>query len=802
MNSNISSSKKENNQIKKEIKENSENSEDNNYKTNLHSSKKILNKNSLRNTLKSKQDINKESKEDFYHVNFTKISYYIFNYSIGYAELQKGHNYKNSQVTYLINIEKERLKHSNISNAKFMKGRKKVNIIKKEENEISSYNIISLKLKELYRALSTYKKESSIIKIFNSSIVIFLLILGLGFLNIFICNYIKNSIYIFFILIQKSSYLYQNLLFEIELVKEMLFVNNPYYNITMNSNKTLYFDNISKMIYRYYIDNTYIISNLTNNFNILDKEDEEVLTKRSVELLIIDSIRSSSSGYVNKKYSVLVYSAYREMNSALYHISKLSLDSIYQYDDNVYYFMRNGMSDLIMSCEDQMFIITKKFSDKIKSWQNLIIYCSAIAFFICCICLFIFSYFYRNIIKKRQNYLSIFEQLDINLIILFLHRCEKFINKLLKEKQIKDLKNNKLSNSSSSNYSDKENDNLAFLNINKKTINKISQSKDKKIEKNNKIKSKNIFQIVLFFVIFIIQLAIYIFYYQKINLYKNICTYVYYISIYSSHFIYIFIALKEYIFDKNAILYNQTVNNFLDYNLENYYYIFSQRAENKDIYRVYFPESYQIFLNDLHTKKICELIDKYVSEFPENYYINCNNFFYGTSKFGFFIILSNFVEEIRIMRDKIDYYFSIAETKNFVYNETYFNDPSGKYENLYMKYIDNIEEYKKYNPANFLNNLAYKKLLITFSFINSQIYSNLINETLNQFTEVFDKYNLINLYMNILFIIFIFIIFIFVWIPFVFVENRDLNKIKNMLSIIPSDILINVPDINNQLGLD
>ena len=56
--------------------------------------------------------------------------------------------------------------------------------------------------------------------------------------------------------------------------------------------------------------------------------------------------------------------------------------------------------------------------------------------------------------------------------------------------------------------------------------------------------------------------------------------------------------------------------------------------------------------------------------------------------------------------------------------------------------------------------------------------------------------------MNILFIIFIFIIFIFVWIPFVFVENRDLNKIKNMLSIIPSDILINVPDNNNQLGLD
>ena len=101
----------------------------------------------------------------------------------------------------------------------------------------------------------------------------------------------------------------------------------------------------------------------------------------------------------------------------VYHISQLSLEDIYQYEDDVYYFMRNGLSNLIMSCEDQMLIIIDKFAEKIESGKKLIIICCFINFFVCCVCLFIFAYFYRNVTKKKHNYLSIFEQLDINLII-------------------------------------------------------------------------------------------------------------------------------------------------------------------------------------------------------------------------------------------------------------------------------------------------------------------------------------------------------------------------------------------------
>jgi hypothetical protein len=40
------------------------------------------------------------------------------------------------------------------------------------------------------------------------------------------------------------------------------------------------------------------------------------------------------------------------------------------------------------------------------------------------------------------------------------------------------------------------------------------------------------------------------------------------------------------------------------------------------------------------------------------------------------------------------------------------------------------------------------------------------------------------------------------WIPFVLGENETIYKTKNMLSIIPKELLISLPDINSKLGID
>ena len=273
--------------------------------------------------------------------------------------------------------------------------------------------------------------------------------------------------------------------------------------------------------------------------------------------------------------------------------------------------------------------------------------------------------------------------------------------------------------------------------------------------------------------------------------------YEYYISMYASNFLFIFIGIREYMFDKNTMFYNKTVAEYVESTLEEYYVIFSQSSKKKDTYRIYFPDSYQVFLNYLYNGKICEFINIYIQEYPNDSNTNCEIFFFGSSKFGFFTLLATFIEEIRTMKYLIDDYYDKAEKRNFTYNESLFNDPNGFYEEFYNQYENNIDEYGRYNPGNILRYNSHKRLLITYLYINTQVYNFLISESLNQFEQVFSKYNSINLLLNIIFIIVVAFGFLFIWIPFLLNENKTFIKIKNMICIIQSELLMSISGINN-----
>ena len=132
------------------------------------------------------------------------------------------------------------------------------------------------------------------------------------------------------------------------------------------------------------------------------------------------------------------------------------------------------------------------------------------------------------------------------------------------------------------------------------------------------------------------------------------------------------------------------------------------------------------------------------------------------------------------MKYLIDDYYDKAEKRNFTYNESLYNDPNGFYEEFYNQYENNIDEYGRYNPGNILRYNSHKRLLITYLYINTQVYNFLISESLNQFEQVFSKYNSINLLLNIIFIIVVAFGFLFIWIPFLFNVNKTFIKIKNI----------------------
>ena len=632
---------------------------------------------------------------------------------------------------------------------------------------------------------------------FLFSFIIFFLIIATGILNIIIYLYLKENISSFFNLIEKSDKLYKNILFLASLVKELLITSFPIYTNILINNKPLYYKSITKRIQNYYIDNTYILSNLTNNFNILSKKDEETITNKQVEISIISPTRTTKEGIVSKTYTALIYSAYRELNSALYHISQLSIDEIYHYNYDVIYFLKNGKTDLLVNSDSQMLMLNDLMAEKIKSGQKTIIICIIAIIFVYGFCMWLFSYFYKKLTIKRNNYLLIFKDLEHNLIISCLQKCEKLSKKLEEKKENNDLKKRKVtSNSSSVNDSEIENNNFRFINESKIREEKIlKERKDKNENKKNKIKNY-IFQIILFLIFLAWQIGIYVYYYDKMSLYGKIATYEYYISKFASNFLLIFIGVREYAFGKKVMFFNQPSGEFLEDNLINFYVKFSETSKMKDIYRKYFSDSYQDFLNYLYNEKVCEFIDAYNKNYP-NAKTDCSKFFYGSPKFGFMTLLGSFVEELRILKDRIDYYYKIADEKHFGYNESLFNDPYGLHEELYKKYENNLNEYKKYNPINIFQTGSHKQLLITYLYINTKVYDSLINKSLEEFYVIFKKYNSINLILNIIFISALTLGFIFIWIPFILYINKNLGKIKNMIYIIPSELLLNIHNINN-----
>ena len=71
--------------------------------------------NPLNNTNENQNEINKDksTNDDFYHVNFNKITYFVFNYQSGFVEVMKDQKFKISQVTKTINQEKENATKAN-----------------------------------------------------------------------------------------------------------------------------------------------------------------------------------------------------------------------------------------------------------------------------------------------------------------------------------------------------------------------------------------------------------------------------------------------------------------------------------------------------------------------------------------------------------------------------------------------------------------------------------------------------------------------------------------------------------------
>ena len=335
-------------------------------------------------------------------------------------------------MTSQMEMHKERIGKSNskfIANPKLAQKEKKklLNSLKKSvtnDNEINDFNEKKIKLIEVGKILKSKEKQSSIINLCIVSFVIFILIIGSSIASILVNIMLKNNSFTFYQLIEQSTSLYKNLLYEIFFVREMIYMTNPGYTNLYDNDTNNYFLNYSLTCKDFYLETATILSSLSTSINTLKEKTKNKIMNKTGNIKIIDSTHN----YIN--YNILIYSAFHEINSALYHISQMKLADISESETNIYYFMKNGLDLMIKKINEQIETIINEFYEEMNREKTYLIICIVVMIIIYSICYIILIIFYQKVEIRKLNYLSIFDDIGKDYIFLSLEKCELFSQKL------------------------------------------------------------------------------------------------------------------------------------------------------------------------------------------------------------------------------------------------------------------------------------------------------------------------------------------------------------------------------------
>jgi hypothetical protein len=457
------------------------------------------------------------------------------------------------------------------------------------------------------------------------------------------------------------------------------------------------------------------------------------------------------------------------------------------------------MNTMLTLSYEQIDIFTNEFYNEIHKVHIFIIVCIVAMIILYGINFFIFVFYYQKVEERKQSYLSVFYEIGSSFIITSLAKCEKFSQRIQLQDDMMGA-GEKVSFSTSTEESDLEND-IGSISSQAKIKNNVKthQGKARNVKKNSNLTMK-IGGFVVLFVLLCVQIFSFCYYYIRNTLYQHYVEYEYYNNQYNSRFLFPFIALREYLYDQKKTLLNEEVDKYLDNSLREFYKDLADISNKRDLYTSYLPKSYTIFSDELFRDNQCKFIDVFINENHTNFeYTLCEQFFYNTSTYGFQAVLTTYIEEIRIMRDLQKYYLEIADQYGFTYNESLIGTQFEKF--LYPS-DDKLELYKKYNPVLILNETTHKNAIIIYRFVVMKIVQSALDNLFDAIHLAFDDTTTVSYIINIAFMVFVTLGFFMFWLPFVLGENDTIYKTKNMLSIIPNEVLFTLPHINIMLGID
>ena len=656
--------------------------------------------------------------------------------------------------------------------------------IKKEPTEFSTTSTTSLinytkkqnkdqdSFRRIESALNKNDKEEVIIKFFVFTVLTIIIIASIAF---FILFYILTNLEVIksnFFLLTYASNVRHFTNMGIYYVREMTVLNLNssnfvYQNFPSFHNRTAYIQNISDNLKETYFLGHYYMETMMGVHLDLSPNNSYHLNIKPFKTQIEYDINKTR--IVTSSLSTAIVQTYS-------YFYNLILSDFISYDSKeVRNFMYNSLNNIAIGMENIVKIYFDEISKRQKKFKtSILIYC--IVFLIIYIFIYILmNNIYVQIIQRKDSYISVFYGISLSFIKTSMIKCEKFLRKLNpNELLIVQEKNENFDESLS--FSNFEEEDYFLLNKNSKkpSEHKINNNKgkEKKIKYKDYSKSR---AFKLKFFLFLGICYIYIFlilwsFMAQISIIEIMSKYAYHMQHLHNNLLNLFNAYREFIFNSNSSMHNLNIYEYF-YKAEkevHYYYakdiIYSAEHCN------YVKGLCKVF-KEIQKNQLCDSGEEISSIDVCDYYIEV------ITSLGFFNFISFWVEEIRIR-------------KNYV---------------LLLTEIDKIEKLWKddemriiavYNSLDIHPDVNHMFISGILTFINQER-----NLTIEKMIETFKTKNRDYIITMIIYFVLIIIFYIIYLNPIIKGIKILIYKTKNMLTIIPVEILTSQTNIKDILNI-
>ena len=762
--------------------------------------------------------ITKEKIEDnYYKVNLSKVHFSLYDYETNsIIDIKLYH--KTSKVEEIKNIEKaitkkkkEGSRKNKIHNSNSVFFSHNLNSLQLEKQKNNNANINYETSYLIYSRTKPKLLNKSIIYLFLSLVIFFLILLFLTIYYFYYSFVNRQNLYTIFKITFYISDLMQHVQEIFYYSLEMILLQNPKYtNYYMTREELLNY--CIKGMLEIFEENSNLLDILKYNQVKISKKNKDIIDNFEVTGIFISN---NFTKEINSTYKLLYI--LEEYTFSIYSLAKSNSSDKNFFNEDYCFIIYNSDTFVKSGLQTYFLSFINEYNNKLKNNKFLV--------WIVFILLIIFNYefiFLNNYqnnkvsIEKEKN-LKIFFKIDEIYIRTMILKCKKFIelnsvsydslknfveeplinmneeesstnyvineNTKLLDKSEKKVENINDFNSFSENDSNK---NSNFENLNENTNKsklKINIKKSKKFIIISFIHSSILLLIILFLNLMLMN------YFNKIYHYINI----YYLTLsFKIEYVVFYNYLRLYVaYGQYSTLITSIKNkiNYLNNNICDSYKILDQQLNYlyDNITKYGLPSNSYKHYQDFLQESACI----YIENFLATYNKTCSSIGDNIINYGIKNMMIYYLNTIQNLLENINNTLNYI-TKNFY---SYFELYYGNY--VYDIYtqsntVEDEEDYNKNNPFNYLNSEEMKTIYILNENVLKEAISNVTNILAEDINNLFNHIKIFIIILLIIFYFMFFLFFLFFYLPDILKKNKEITKTRNMLNIIPKDLLYNI----------